>query len=634
MSKIIDQVHFQDIRFDFDIVIEGQYGQFKPSGDGAFESGDYRLEVAISEEDDCGAILTLELARRDHADFNLKRLAASAVVPVVGVHQIVGYPFVLEPDFAWHHSEQVSVNYGLPFLQARAHDGQSRFFMGALELVRDYEVTHEKWYYWIGVGIPAVTDIMEHSVYTITTPAPENATRTDRFVMEIYISRDSGDWYEELARYRELIDDSYGIEDTGVTEKAQAPVWCSWYSHLCNPSHDEILKNANLASEMGFGTLILDGGWFTPWDVADAPAPSMMSWAGNWVAFEEKFPDLRATMDGVREAGLLPVMWIGPMRHGHRSQDYERIKDLKIVTENGETKELCPRVDGVADEVRRVVVDVAKRYNLGGLKIDFLDELRFVDCKGAHEHDFPDISSAMFNCMDEMHEGLMEIDPEFWIEYRQRYATPLTRQFATCLRAIDAPHDHLRIRRLVTMLKPFAGRVPVHADPIYWHPDEPIETVAKLCSTAVLGCVPQVSVRLDAISEKEKQVLAAWIGFYNENRKLSLFGDYTPLSLDGQYANFRIHDQDAQIFGIYTAQWPAVLPSANPTSKTIWIVNGTSDLRAAIRLENLEGDFSVTISDVDHAVIEDVSADSQDGEVALDLDVPCGGLIKLQSIEK
>jgi alpha-galactosidase len=84
-----------------------------------------------------------------------------------------------------------------------------------------------------------------------------------------------------------------------------------------------------------------------------------------------------------------------------------------------------------------------------------------------------------------------------------------------------------------------------------WHREEPVESAA-LQLASVLFSVPQISVRLDQISEKQKQMLRFYLDFWRDNRKLLLEGKLTLYSPEAFYSKATATLSDQELTVLYT----------------------------------------------------------------------------------
>ena len=168
-----------------------------------------------------------------------------------------------------------------------------------------------------------------------------------------------------LARYRDLLADRYGAmtADPGA-------VWCSWYSLYEGVSQvllDDIVPEL---PGLGFDTVQIDDGWERI--------------VGDWRP-NGKFPGgMRATADGIAEAGLRPGLWIAPFIALPGSEIVERHPEMLLRDGNGDLVRAgenwgshyytfdftrADARDHLVETVRRAVDDWGFTY----LKLDFIN---------------------------------------------------------------------------------------------------------------------------------------------------------------------------------------------------------------------------------------------------------------------
>ena len=161
----------------------------------------------------------------------------------------------------------------------------------------------------------------------------------------------------------------------------------------------------------------------------------------------------------------------------------------------------------------RVIIDklasLMEKYPLDGLKVDFLDSVlpSIDDPHGRITRRFiEDLSSA-----------IRKGNAEALIEFRQSYATFGMLPYATQFRAGDVPFDFIdNFQRLAQIRISIGDGVPVHADPVYWHPRETTANISRHMIASLVG-VPMLSMDLNKVSEPEKRIIAHWLGFYKEH---------------------------------------------------------------------------------------------------------------------
>lgn len=317
------------------------------------------------------------------------------------------------------------------------------------------------------------------------------------------------DWQKTLAEYRSGLK----LPVPKIPEAAWNPVFCTWYAAHTGVSEQWLEENCRIASELGFGTLIVDDGW--SFDTVKRHCPELIdTWyseIGDWQVSAKKFPDFVAHIRRVREMGLRYMLWTAPFILGAKSNV---LKEL----ETGDYDE--KRVDGACwllphrKKVRDLIIEkltsLMRNYPVDGLKIDYLDYF------------MPDISHPKGRMMRafarELSRKIREVKPDALIEYRQNYTVPGMLEFATQYRAGDVPYDWMdNFNRLAQMRTLLGDKLTLHADPAFWREDEPLVNIGRHMIAALAG-VPMLSMELTRMPEDQKTVIRTFLALYREYR--------------------------------------------------------------------------------------------------------------------
>ena len=325
----------------------------------------------------------------------------------------------------------------------------------------------------------------------------------------VTIDRRDVPWTEAVGDWRDSL--KYGRGP--YPESAWEPAYCTWYAAHAAVNAKGVESAAAIASDLGFGTFILDDGW--SYDEAKSVNPeTIKTWyrdVGTWDMFSPvKFPDFRGHRERMRRFGLNYVVWVAPYFLGTRSESfrewgYGNRSDVEIVEGNA-LADIAnrPMMEKVTEQLCRLMRD----YELDGLKVDFLDYIKpSVEApQGARAHEY--VSDLM--------KKLRKIRPDGVFEFRQSYATPVTAALATQFRAGDVPFEWLdNIRRIAQIRLTMGDGVPVHSDPIYWSDSETDENIDRHFMAAMAG-VPMLSIGLEEMSLARRETVKKWIRFYRE----------------------------------------------------------------------------------------------------------------------
>ena len=320
-------------------------------------------------------------------------------------------------------------------------------------------------------------------------------------------------WTETLTVWRETLN----LPVPEFPSGAWQPVFCTWYAVHAAVTQDWVEKNAELAASLGFGTFIIDDGWC--FDEMKRVSPqtigSWYEWIGDWKLSSRKFPDYTTHRRRIRELGLNYIFWVAPFLVGDKSAFLSQFPGCCNSAYHEGRYTLDIRRSDAASAMLEKMKQTIREYELDGLKIDFLDEI-------APNADRPAGRDTM-KFIAALSAAIREVRADALIEYRQHYATPQMMAYATQFRAGDVPFDFIdNFYRIAQIRVSMGDHVPVHADPVYWHPRESVENIARHMIASLAG-VPMLSMDLLKISEMEKKIISFWLGFYRKH--LEVFRD-------------------------------------------------------------------------------------------------------------
>ena len=353
----------------------------------------------------------------------------------------------------------------------------------------------------------------EKCTYDITI---EVALGKDSQDFELVIDQRPQVWTDSLADWRKAL----ALPLPEFPEGAWEPVFCTWYAVHAAVTQDWVEKNAEVASRLGFRTLIIDDGWC--FDVMKRVSPETIStWyemIGDWFLSEKKFPDFENHRKRVQAMGMKYLLWVAPFLIGAKSELYKQLADIV----KPEYHEGCYTFDSSRKEAAKLLLGKMKHviqdYGLDGLKVDFLDYI-FPNMEEPRGEDTPHVSH-------ELARTIREVQKDALIEFRQAYATPGMLAYGTQFRAGDVPFDFIdNFHRLAQIRISVGDGVPVHADPAYWHPQESPENISRHMIASLAG-VPMLSMDLLAISETEQKIIRHWLGFYQAHRETFNYGKW------------------------------------------------------------------------------------------------------------
>lgn len=399
--------------------------------------------------------------------------------------------------------------------------------------------------------------VVTFTFFTETTTAIEEYSATVRvdtrdipFYDAVY---DVVRWWENECGYTPL----------NVPEHAKLPMNSMWYSYHQNLDSESIVREARLAKELGMESIIVDDGWQTD------NLGRGYAYCGDWELATTKIPDMREVVDRVHAEGVKLILWFSVPFVGKYSRAFERFKDM-VLSDNPyqyEHTQLDPRYK----EVRDFLIGVYKKYlvewDLDGFKLDFIDSFRLTPSTIAPDdrRDYESLVEAIDRLMTDITIELKKIKPDILIEFRQTYVGPAIRKYGNMLRATDCPNDAISNRKHTLDLRLTSGNTAVHSDMLMWNKDDTPES-AMLQFTSILYSVPQVSLRLDTISDVHRKALKFYLSFWRENADILMNGKLHVYDTAHDYSGAcAVLDKKA----IYTSYVQTVIDGADYDELTI-----------------------------------------------------------------
>jgi alpha-galactosidase len=194
------------------------------------------------------------------------------------------------------------------------------------------------------------------------TLQPGESVETPRLFLMVH----RGDHFGPLATYRELLQ-LQGARRPEPPPAAYEPIWCGWgYERPFTPA--QILATLPTARQLGFRWAVVDDGWQTA--------------EGDWHLHPGKFPggdrDMRALTDGIRQAGLAPMLWWAPLAADPGTDLLQQHPDYLLLDARGKPQKitwwnsyyLCPAYPPVGAYTRDLVTRMVRDWGYDGLKLD------------------------------------------------------------------------------------------------------------------------------------------------------------------------------------------------------------------------------------------------------------------------
>jgi alpha-galactosidase len=209
-------------------------------------------------------------------------------------------------------------------------------------------------------------------------------------------------------------------------------------------------------------------------------------------------------------------------------------------------------------------------------------------------------------------------------EFRQPYVSPAIARYGQILRAGDCPGDSTLNRsstidaRLVSV-----GQV-VHSDPMMWGPEGGAEAVAQQLYAGWFG-VPQISMRLSALSSEQSRALRGLLALWNDHAAVTLDGALDVRGAEQGYPLVQATRVDLR--RTVTARYaPLVVDLPAQADHETTILNATPDPRLVVRTAH-----PIRKAVLRRADASETSTSAVGGSGLIELTVPPFGSISLST---
>ena len=341
----------------------------------------------------------------------------------------------------------------------------------------------------------------------------------------------------------------YGYTFPEVPKAAEDALYSSWYNFHQAPESGRLLKDLEIAAQLGFRTVILDDGWQFA-----GPSSGNYSLCGEWQVSSDKFSDFKAFTDSVHRLGMKLMVWFTVPFVGVDSPVYRKYEGKYLYTDRSgmHAGVLDPRYPEVRAYIKETYKRFLRDYDIDGFKLDFIDSFRPGDTTAEFNEsmDCPTVEEAVKKLLEEIGKELTAIKPGLLFEYRQNYVGPAINRFGNMLRVADCAYDALTNRIGIVDLRLMGYPVAVHSDMLFWSKDEKISLCARQLLNILFG-VPQISVILADSTEEQKKLLKNYLDYWTQNREILLHGDFRPLNPEMNYPVVSAENDEKRITALY-----------------------------------------------------------------------------------
>ncbi len=401
-----------------------------------------------------------------------------------------------------------------------------------------------------------------------------------------------------------------------VPSIAKQPIYSTWYQFHQNLEEKSLLLECSKAYDLGYKAIIIDDGWQT------LDENRGYDYTGDWQP--DRFPDMANLIKSIHDIGMKAALWYSVPFCGKKSKAYQRFKG-KFLTENHRWAPVFdPRYPEIRTYLKDIYTNALKNWHLDGLKLDFIDDFHHypdTPTGAKNGRDYAAVNEAVDCLLSDIIVALKAINPDVFIEFRQKYTGPAMRKYGNMFRAFDCPGDAVMNRIRIADIRMLCGNTAVHADMITWHKTETVE-VAALQLINVLFGVPQLSVLLQDATEDHLKMIAFYTKYWNENAQVLLQGHFTPSSPLANYPTQRVSTQEHTIVGVYEN----MVTTLTKADKTIHIHNGQISNEIIIKNTENFGNYTCVVYSCMGTIVSKENRTFSEGLHEITIP-PCGILI-------
>ncbi|MBR2837799.1 MAG: alpha-galactosidase [Kiritimatiellae bacterium] len=372
----------------------------------------------------------------------------------------------------------------------------------------------------------------------------------------------------------EWIASKNGFASAKAPEAAFDPLYSTWYAYLQDVSAKELEAEAVEAAALGMKTMILDDGW------QKIESATFYSATGDWMPIQSRFPDMKAHVARVHDAGLKYMLWLAVPYVGDESKAWDVFKDKALMVRGakspGRIAILDPRFPEVREYLIRTYERVVGEWDFDGVKLDFIDQ--FVQPAadpaardGFAGRDYRSVPEAVDRLMKDVLSRLRAIKPDVLVEFRQHYMGPAILQYGNMMRAADCPADLAANRRRICDLRLTSGDIAVHSDMLVWSRDESPEGAALPILNTLYSTI-QYSMALKTLSPAHRDVIRHWIAFSQRHREALLKGAFRPHHPENGYTWVEGESASERVVTAYVND---VCVRTGAADRTVLLVNAT-----------------------------------------------------------
>lgn len=454
--------------------------------------------------------------------------------------------------------------------------------------------------------------------YCHITMFSERHSKLNHFNVQIRIDSGEKHFSEAIKEVSKWWETYENLKPAFVPEIAQDPLYSTWYQFHQNLEEKTLVEECEIAYDLGYRSIVIDDGWQTN------DSNRGYDYTGDWNP--ERLSKTKKFVKDIHATGMKVGFWYSVPFCGKYSEAYKRFKG-KFLTED---HRWAPVFDPRYPEVREYLINIYKRalveWNLDGFKLDFIDDFKlYPDTvkEKNNEMDFHSINEAVDRLLTDVMYTLRNINPDVFIEFRQKYTGPAMRKYGNMFRAFDCPGDGTMNRVRIADIKMLAGNTAVHSDMITWHTEEKVEVAALQLVNTLFG-VPQISVELKKIPEDHLKMIKFYTNYWNVNKETITTGNFIPFKPLANYPLKQVTKDKSIIIGVYDDYFMEIKDEFD----TIDIINAKLTNTIIIKNKVALGTYDLSVF---NCMGVEVSKNSIDFTIGIhELEVPACGLIQLK----
>jgi hypothetical protein len=424
------------------------------------------------------------------------------------------------------------------------------------------------------------------------------AGKVKRWEDAVFAEVDAPSWFHALRDYGEASKRHLALGPYPQNPAALDPVWCSWTAWNSDDLTSKlILDNAKLAREVGIRGMLIDDGWFGPGLDTD------LDWVanGDYEPDPKKIPDMKGLVQDLRNMGMRAILWMGPVTVSPDSKAFKKVKHLlqhvdgkPHIHKANKMHALCPSNGEAREYMISMMVDLLKRFDVDGFKVDLFNNLSPRPCDAQHAHDCRPNIEGLDRLMRDMWKAITAVKPGVLLELKQNYGNIRAAQYGTMVRAGDSPYDtDINLERAIYV----AAYAPVtHNDYAVWTSREEPKDLGIVLIKQMIGGVPTFSVNFADMPQTHLEMLKGWLDLYHEWKGLWLGNRLMP-----QTGTLDVWERTDEKRGWYAAIYGASEVRIEPKEE-IWLCNGTG--RGELYLKAVRPfEAEVTVRDAQHGEV-------------------------------